>query len=97
MLQFILIVFFTTSDLIIFFLCFELSLIPLFLMILIWGSSVRRVISGYYFFLYTSLGAVFSIIGVCLVIMDCGTTNLDVLGVYGFSTHKQIILFFLFF
>ena len=77
--------------------CFEVSLIPIFLMILIWGSSVRRVLASYYFYIYTSLGAALMIIGICLIIMECGTTNLLILSTHKFNGWKQIILFFFFF
>jgi len=95
--QLILLIFFTTSDLIIFFFCFELTLVPIFLMILTWGSTVRRVLGGYYFYMYTSLGAIFMIIGIGLVIMECGTTSLSILEVHKFHPLKQVILFFFFF
>jgi len=97
MLQIILILFFTTTDLIIFFICFEVSLLPIFLIIIAWGSSVRRVLAGYYFFVYTSLGAALMILGICLIIMECGTTNLLLLESHQFNSSKQLVLFFLFF
>jgi len=96
-LQIILVLFFTTTDLVIFFTCFELSLIPIFLIILIWGSSVRRVLASYYFYVYTGLGAVLMIIGICLIVFECGTTNMLILQLHKFNGHKQIMLFFFFF
>lgn len=95
--QIILVLFFTTTDLVIFFTCFELSLIPIFLIILIWGSSVRRVLASYYFYVYTGLGAVLMIIGICLIVFECGTTNMLILQLHKFNGHKQIMLFFFFF
>jgi len=96
-LQIILILFFTTTDLIILFVCFELSLLPIFLIMLTWGSSIRRVLASYYFFIYTSVGAILMILGICLIFMECGTTNLLVLEAHRFNSSKQLILFFLFF
>lgn len=58
---------------------------------------MRRVLAGYYFFLYTSLGAVLIILGICLIILDAGSSNFMVLEQLKFSEPKQIILFFLFF
>ena len=68
-LQLILFVFFMTDDLIVFFMCFEMCLVPIFLIILTWGSSVRRVLASYYFFIYTGIGAILMILGICLIIM----------------------------
>jgi len=95
--QLILFVFFTTEDLIIFFSMFELSLVPIFIMILKWGSATRRALASYYFFLFTSAGAILMLVGIFLLIMSTNTTNFILLELYHFSEVKQIIMFFFFF
>lgn len=50
----ILFLFFTTSNWIVLFILFEISLIPIFLIILIWGYQLERIQAGFYILLYTS-------------------------------------------
>nr|YP_009734518.1 NADH dehydrogenase subunit 4 [Acropyga sauteri]QBG38676.1 NADH dehydrogenase subunit 4 [Acropyga sauteri] len=51
----ILIVFFSSLNLLLFYLMFELSLIPMFIMIIYWGMNFERMSAGYYLFMYTML------------------------------------------
>src|SRR5260370_41101769 len=57
---------FTAGDLFLFFLFWELELIPMFLVIGIWGGA-RREYAAFKFILYTVVGSAFMLVGICLV------------------------------
>ena len=65
---------FCSLDLIIFYLFFEGGLIPMFLIIGIWGGS-RRVYSAFKFFLFTLLGSVLMLIAIIYIYVITGTTD----------------------
>jgi len=54
----LLILVFSVRDLLLFYICFESVLIPMFIIIGVWGSRERKVRAAYMFFLYTLLGSV---------------------------------------
>lgn len=93
---FILVVF-TVLDLMVFYVFFEAVLIPMFLIIGIWGSRERRVRAGYMFFLYTLLGSVVMLLGVLLIYFEAGTTDYNILLNTDFSRDRQYILWLAFF
>ncbi len=66
---------FCSLDLVIFYLFFEAGLIPMFLIIGIWGGP-RRVYSAYKFFLYTLLGSVLMLVAIISIYTLTGTTDL---------------------
>ena len=65
---------FCSLDLVIFYLFFEAGLIPMFLIIGIWGG-VRRVYSAFKFFLYTLLGSVLMLVAIISIYWITGTTD----------------------
>ena len=65
---------FCSLDLIVFYLFFEGGLIPMFLIIGIWGGP-KRVYSAFKFFLYTLLGSVLMLIAIISIYWISGTTN----------------------
>ncbi|MCK6418149.1 MAG: NADH-quinone oxidoreductase subunit M [Alphaproteobacteria bacterium] len=69
---------FCALDAILFYVFFEGGLIPMFLIIGIWGGK-RRVYSAYKFFLYTFLGSVFMLLALMVLYMQAGTTDMTVL------------------
>ena len=69
---------FCSLDLVIFYLFFEGGLIPMFLIIGIWGGS-RRVYSAFKFFLFTLLGSVLMLIAIIAIYWITGTTDVVVL------------------
>ena len=87
---------FCSLDLVIFYLFFEGGLIPMFLIIGIWGGS-KRVYSAFKFFLFTLLGSVLMLIAIISIYWISGTT--DVLQLYelGIPTEYQNILWLAFF
>lgn len=95
--QFFLLNVFCVSDLILFYISFEAILMPLFIMIGVWGSRDRKVIAAYQFFLYTLFGSVFMLIGILFVYLHTGLTDFYTLGYVSFSLNRQFILWLLFF
>lgn len=55
---------FTSANLLTFYAMFEVTLIPMFLLILLWGSRQRKLHAMYMFFFYTVVGSIFLLVGV---------------------------------
>ncbi len=87
---------FCSLDLVLFYLFFEGGLIPMFLIIGIWGGE-RRVYSTFKFFLYTLAGSVFMLLAIIYIFIQTGTTNVETLLNYNFTRNEQIILWLAFF
>tara|TARA_Y100001970_G_scaffold281642_1_gene392873 strand:- start:3775 stop:5256 length:1482 start_codon:yes stop_codon:yes gene_type:complete len=87
---------FCSLDLIIFYLFFEGGLIPMFLIIGIWGGE-KRVYSAFKFFLYTLLGSVLMLIAIISIYWMTGTTDVEKLFELGIDTKYQNLLWLAFF
>ncbi len=87
---------FCSLDLIIFYLFFEGGLIPMFLIIGIWGGE-RRVYSAFKFFLYTLLGSVLMLIAIITIYWTVGTTDVERLYEIGIEPNYQKLLWLAFF
>jgi len=79
---------FTALDLVLFYLFFEGGLIPMFLIIGIWGGP-RRVYASFKFFLYTFLGSVLMLLAIMAMYWDAGTTDIPTLLHHGFPVGLQ--------
>nr|QKO26888.1 NADH dehydrogenase subunit 4 [Pentastemona sumatrana] len=66
--------------------------IPMFIIIGVWGSRQRKIKAAYQFFLYTSLGSVFMLLAIPLILLQTGTTDLQILLTTEFSERRQIFL-----
>lgn len=64
---------FPTTNLFIPYLSFEALLIPMFLLIGLWGTKRRKIHANYYFFMYTLFGSLFLLIGLCMVYVHTGS------------------------
>jgi len=95
--EFFLIGVFCVLDLLLFYIFFESVLIPMFLIIGIWGSRERKIRAGYFFFLYTLLGSVLMLLSILYIYYQVGTTDYEVLLTFSFSTFEQKIMWFAFF
>lgn len=93
----ILICVFTSLDLIIFFIFFESILIPMYLVIGIWGSRTRKIKAGYQFFLYTLIGSVLMLLGIFGLYFEIGSTDYQLISNFCLSDRRQILLWFFFF
>jgi len=87
---------FCSLDLIIFYLFFEGGLIPMFLIIGIWGGD-RRVYSAFKFFLYTLLGSVLMLVAIIVIYITSGTTDIIKLYELGIDPNFQNLLWLAFF
>lgn len=96
-LEFLLIGTFCVLDLLLFYIFFESVLIPMFLIVGIWGSRERKILASYYFFLYTLLGSVLMLLSILYVYCQVGTTDYEVLLTFSFSTIEQKLLWITFF
>jgi NADH-quinone oxidoreductase subunit M len=79
---------FTALDLVLFYLFFEGGLIPMFLIIGVWGGP-RRVYASFKFFLYTLLGSVLMLLAIMSLYWDAGTTDIPTLMHHGFPLGLQ--------
>ncbi len=86
---------FTAQDAMMFYIFFEAMLIPMFVIIGIWGGP-NRVYATIKFFLYTFLGSVFMLIGLIYLYMKAGSWNLTDLANLPLSLSEQTWLFFAF-
>lgn len=96
-LDFLLIGVFCVLDLLFFYIFFESVLIPMFLIIGIWGSRERKILAAYYFFLYTLLGSVVMLLATLYILEQVGTADYEVLLTFSFSDIEQKFLWFAFF
>jgi NADH-quinone oxidoreductase subunit M len=87
---------FCALDLILFYMFFEGVLIPMFLIIGIWGGA-RRVYASFKFFLYTLLGSVLMLLAILAIYFQTGTTDLPTAMAYDFPAGLQKWLFLAFF
>ena len=87
---------FTAQDLFLFYIFFEAGLIPMYLIIGIWGGA-NRIYAAYKFFLYTLIGSVVMLIAMIWMVRTAGTTDIPTLMQYNFSTQAQTWLWIAFF
>ena len=87
---------FCAQDLVLFYVFFEASLLPMFLIIGVWGGK-RRVYASYKFFLYTLLGSVLMLIAIMTMYWSAGTTDITALAKYPFASDVQTWLWLAFF
>ncbi len=87
---------FTSLDFVLFYLFFEAGLIPMFLIIGIWGSD-NRVYATFKFFLYTLLGSVLMLLGILWLYFQFGTTDIPELSRTAIDPYWQKLLWLGFF
>ncbi len=87
---------FAAQDIFLFYILFEAGLIPMYLIIGIWGGA-ERIYASYKFFLYTLLGSVLMLIAMLYMVAQTGTTDIPTLMEAGFSKEAQTWLWLAFF
>ena len=87
---------FCALDLVVFYLFFEAGLIPMFIIIGIWGGP-KRVYSAFKFFLYTLLGSVLMLVAIISIYWISGTTDVIKLYDLGIDVKYQNLLWLAFF
>jgi len=87
---------FASLDMLMFYLFFEGVLIPMFIIIGVWGGA-ERVYAAFKFFLYTFLGSVLMLVCMLVMYQMVGTTDIPALAAFAFSPEVQFWLFLGFF
>ncbi|MWD27572.1 NADH-quinone oxidoreductase subunit M [Aquicoccus sp. SCR17] len=82
---------FMALDLVLFYLFFEAGLIPMFLIIGIWGGA-NRIYASFKFFLYTFLGSVLMLVAMVAMYVDAGTTDIPTLLTHNFGSESFTVL-----
>lgn len=88
---------FCVLDLLLFYVFFESVLLPMFIIIGVWGSRERKIHAAYQFFLYTFFGSVLMLLAIIIIYFQTGTTDLQILLTTEFSENKQKLLWLAFF
>jgi proton-translocating NADH-quinone oxidoreductase chain M len=102
LIQFISFNFFTTNNLFHFYIFFESVLIPMYLLLGIWGLRPRKIHAAYQFFLYTFVGSLFMLLAIIYLkntVNNFLPLNINLIGVYlqNFSEFEQRLLWLCFF
>jgi NADH-quinone oxidoreductase subunit M len=87
---------FTSLDIMLFYVFFEAGLIPMFIIIGVWGGP-RRVYASFKFFLYTLLGSVLMLIAMIAMIWQAGTSDIVAMLAHSFPVKLQMWAFVAFF
>ncbi|MER9391614.1 MULTISPECIES: NADH-quinone oxidoreductase subunit M [unclassified Mesorhizobium] len=87
---------FCALDIVLFYVFFEAGLIPMFIIIGVWGGK-RRVYASFKFFLYTLAGSVLMLLAIMAMFFQAGTTDIPTLLTHNFPAHMQTWLFLAFF
>ena len=87
---------FAAQDIFLFYIFFEAGLIPMYLIIGIWGGD-NRIYAAYKFFLYTLIGSVLMLVAMLWMVNEAGTSSIPVLMEYDFDPGVQTWLWLAFF
>ncbi|MEI5678107.1 MULTISPECIES: NADH-quinone oxidoreductase subunit M [unclassified Mesorhizobium] len=87
---------FCALDIVLFYVFFEAGLIPMFIIIGVWGGK-RRVYASFKFFLYTLLGSVLMLLAIMAMFWQAGTTDIPTLLTHSFPANMQTWLWLAFF
>lgn len=88
---------FSVLDLFFFYVWFESVLIPMFIIIGLWGSRQRRVHAAIQFFFYTLTGSFLMLLSIVLIYSHTGTTNTILLSMCAISEERQLLVWLCFF
>ena len=80
---------FVALDFVLFYVFFEGVLIPMFIIIGVWGSGARRIYAAFKFFLFTLLGSVLMLLALLAIYLEVGTTDIPTLLAYDFPPGMQ--------
>ncbi|WP_434723255.1 NADH-quinone oxidoreductase subunit M [Mesorhizobium sp. RIZ17] len=87
---------FCALDIVLFYVFFEAGLIPMFIIIGVWGGK-RRVYASFKFFLYTLAGSVLMLLAIMAMFFQSGTTDIPTLLTHHFPANMQTWLWLAFF
>jgi NADH-quinone oxidoreductase subunit M len=87
---------FCALDIVVFYIFFEGGLIPMFIIIGVWGGN-RRIYASFKFFLYTLLGSVLMLLAIMAMYWNAGTTDIEQLLAHDFPASMETWLWIAFF
>lgn len=87
----ILIFFFCTTNVLLFYVLFEAVLIPVFLLIILWGSRSRKILASYYFFLYTFIGSILFLFALFYIYIETLSFDFNILLNYSYDKNFQLL------
>ena len=90
--ELLLVLTFTTLDLFYFYVFFESLLIPMFIIIGVWGARARKIKAAYYFFLYTLFGSLIILFGLIYLYFVIGSTNYFVIANGMLDLEQQCLI-----
>ena len=96
-LETLLIAVFIVLDLMLFYIFFESVLIPLFLIVGIWGGSDTRIRASFLLFLYTLAGSLFMLLAIMVIYYNIGSTDFTMISLSDISLDSQKLLWLAFF
>lgn len=96
-LQLILLLIFSILNLLLFYIFFEAVLLPMFLLIGIFGSRERKIWANYMLVFYTICGSLFMLLGIIYIYLVTGTFSIEFLLNYSFTEFEQYFLWLAFF
>ena len=97
LLETLLIAVFVVLDLMLFYIFFESVLIPLFLIVGIWGGSETRIRASFLLFLYTLAGSLFMLLAIMVIYYNIGSTDFTMISLSDISLDSQKLLWLAFF
>jgi NADH-ubiquinone oxidoreductase chain 4 len=80
---------FVVLDLLLFYIFFESVLIPLFLIVGIWGASEARIRAAFLLFLYTLAGSLFMLLAIMVIYYNVGSTDFTIISLHQISLESQ--------
>jgi uncharacterized protein (UPF0333 family) len=83
---------FVVLDLLLFYIFFESVLIPLFLIVGIWGASEARIRASFLLFLYTLAGSLFMLLAIMVIYYNVGSTDFQLISLSEISASSQKLL-----
>nr|AUN28132.1 NADH dehydrogenase subunit 4 [Malassezia obtusa] len=92
LLEVLLILVFIVTDILLFYIFFESVLIPLFLIVGIWGGSPNRVRAAFLLFLFTLIGSLFMLLSILAIYYNVGSTDFNLISQYTFDANTQKLL-----
>jgi proton-translocating NADH-quinone oxidoreductase chain M len=97
LIEMFLLVIFSVLDLMLFYVFFEAILVPMYLIIGIWGSRERKIRAVYLFFFYTLCSSLLMLIAILYIYNKVGTLNFEYLLTVDFTLTEQLFLWMAFF
>lgn len=97
LIELFLLIVFSVLDVLFFYVFFEAILIPMYLLIGVWGSRERKIRAVYLFFFYTLCSSALLFLGILYIYTKVGSVNFEYLLTVEFTLTEQIFLWFCFF